>query len=298
MLSTIFSFDQLTDKKAQNQNTTKQHHIASAGLAIYQRSLLANASRALAITFATVHSFIGEVSFTLLVKEYLQANLKDQYDWGELGRSLPAFIEQQGQKNNEVLAAIATLDFACHQSERAQDVEKDLTTLSLLSDIDAYQLSINFTAGFKVLKLNYPADSIIEKVKVAAQKNSKITIDDIALLLSEAEAETEAGEYHYLIWRPNFQAQYQQITPQEYQWLALWQSALLQPKSLPLSLGLALDDISKKQAHDKSKVDADTTDMSTADVNTAENGFSIIDWLPQAIEQQLINSISSIATAS
>lgn len=282
MLSTIFSFDQLQKPKVHDDSTTEQRHVAPAGLAVYQQSLLANASRALAITFATVHSFIGEVSFTLLVKDYLQASLKDQYDWGELGHSLSAFILQQGKENNEVLATIAALDFACHQSERAQDIEKDLATLSLLSNVDAYQLSINFAAGFKVLKLNYPADFIIEKVKSAAEKNSTITLDDIALLL----AETEAGEYHFLIWRPNFQAQYQQITPQEYQWLALWQSALSQPNSPQLSLGLALDKITKKQIKNKS----------TAYINTADNDFSVIDWLPQAIEQQMINSISSIET--
>jgi len=267
ILSSIFSFDQLQKKKMHNDSAKNKLHHSTAGLAVYQQSLLANASRALAITFATVHSFIGEVSFTLLAKEYLQASLKDQYDWGELGNTLPAFIKQQGRENNEVLATIAELDFTCHQSERAQDIEQDLTTLSLLSDVEAYQLSINFSAGFRVLKLKYPADLIIEKVKVAAENNDKLSLNDIRLML----ADIEAGEYHYLIWRPSFQAQYQQITPQEYQWLALWQSPLLQPSSQQLSIGLALDKVTNKD-------------------------FSIVDWLPKAIGQQLINSISSIET--
>ena len=159
MLSAIFSLESLQENSAH-----KPSDFSATGLSIYQHSLLANASRALAITFATVHSFIGETGFSQLVKKYLQKHLKTQFDWGELGDNFPHFIHQQSLPNSEVLAAIATLDFACHHTERAENVEKDLTTLSLLNDVDAYQLKLNFAAGFKVIKLDYPADLIITDI--------------------------------------------------------------------------------------------------------------------------------------
>ena len=266
MLSAIFSLDRLQKTMADDirkSEASEQNKISSAGLAVYQQSLLANATRALAITFATVHSFIGEISFTQLVKNYLQAHFKNQYDWGELGQDFPAFIKQQSIVNHTVLAAIATLDFACHQAERVMDVKSDLSTLALLNDIDAYQLDINFTPGFKLLKLTHPVDLIIKNIESAHEINNKLSLNDITQQL----ASSDVGEYYYLIWRPNFQAQYQQITWQEYQWLMLWQPEKTLSCNQPPSIGQALDYMANKD-------------------------FLIVDWLPKAIEQQLINSIS------
>jgi hypothetical protein len=269
MLSAIFSLESLQENRIQNTSDA-----FSAGLSIYQHSLLANANRALAITFATVHSFVGETGFSQLVKAYLQKHLKTQFDWGELGDDFANFIQQQSLPNSDVLAAIATLDFACHHAERAENVEKNLATLSLLNDVDAYQLRLNFSAGFKVIKLDYPADLIITEITNAHENSndSKLTLSDIAKQLSRYEK----GQYHLLVWRPNFQAQYQQITQQEYQWLALWQSAVFTENiessmiNEPLSIGGALDKINHEE-------------------------FSIVAWLPQAIEQQLIHSVSVLA---
>ncbi|MGB2741540.1 MAG: DNA-binding domain-containing protein [Cognaticolwellia sp.] len=266
MLSAIFSLDPLQKTMAdgiKKSEANEQSNISSAGLAVYQQSLLANATRALAITFASVHSFIGESSFTRLVKNYLRAHLKDHYDWGELGQEFPTFIKQQSIVNNTVLAAIATLDFACHQAERVMDVERDLSTLALLNDVDAYQLDISFTPGFKLLKLQHPVDLIIKNIEGAHEINNKLSLNDITQQL----ASSDVGEYYYLIWRPNFQAQYQQITWQEYQWLMLWQPEKSLSSNQPLSIGQALDYMANKD-------------------------FLIVDWLPKAIEQQLINSIS------
>jgi len=269
LLSAIFSLADAKTIVASDAITSEQGNALSPGLKVYQNSLLANAKRALAITFATVHSFVGEIVFAQLVKIYLQKCLKAQYDWGELGREFPTIIKHQSLENNAVLASIAELDFICHQAERAEDVARDLSSLSLLNNLDAYQLKINFAAGFTLLELNYPADLLIAGVKCAHKSNSKLTLTDIAQRL----VSVAAGEYYYyLIWRPNFQAQYQQVTQQEYQWLALWQSSQTLPNSQQLSIGHALD----KMSNDK---------------------FSIIEWLPKAVEQQLINSMSTL-TAS
>lgn len=273
VLANIFTLD-LKKPMAHNLNLSSlEENRISAGIEVYQRSLLANASRALAITFATVHSFIGESAFNLLVKSYLQSCGKAQYDWGELGIDFAKFINQQACDNSAILSAIAMLDFACHQAERATNIANDLSTLALLNEHDAYQLQINFSAGFTVLALTYPVDIIIAEIKSAFADNSELSLNDI----SQQLASFSEGKYYYLIWRPNFQAQYQQITVPEYQWLKLWQRNFEATDSQQLSIGKALDNHARniKQTQD-----------------TSELSFSIIDWLPKAITQQLISSIS------
>ena len=156
------------------------------------------------------------------------------------------------------------MDFACHQAERAEDKVIDLTSLSYLTEHDAYQLKINFSAGFKPLALNYPVDLIIDSIKAAVENNATLTLIDIHKQLSDFES----SQHYYLIWRPNFQAQYQQISQQEYQWLQLWQSQQTTNEQ-SLSIGTTLDKV-------------------------ASEGFSIVDWLPKAIEQQQISSISKL----
>lgn len=102
----------------------------------------------------------------------------------------------------------------------------------------------------------------------------KLTLNDIA----ERVARFSDGEYYFLIWRPSYQAQYQQISQAEYQWLVQWQTKVSNAetyternaKSQQLSIGNALDKMTEVE-------------------------FSFIDWLPKAIEQQLINSMSKLA---
>ena len=251
------------------------------GLSIYQYSLLANAVRALTITFATVASFIPEVTFSALVKEYLKKELKEQYDWGTWGASFPAFINSNVDSNASLLAEIAALDLACHQCERAKNQPRDLASLALLSSHDAYQLSLTFSAGARCLKSAFPLDEIITEIKMqsAAQSHTgqsnatqnHFSLTDISTILTKASQRHEHSIreedtdnfYYYVIWRPQFQAQYAQISQAEYQWLNLW---LTHHSSSPLSIGQALDEVSA-------------------------SSFSIVDWLPKNIEQQLLSAV-------
>ena len=266
MLAAIFSLEENTATSTQESAGYSEGFSAgfSEGLKIYQQSLLANASQALAITFATLHSFIGDVEFTLLVKKYLQVHFKPQYDWGELGDNFATFIIKHVDENNQLLSAIAELDFACHQAERAENKTIDLTSLSYLTEHDAYDLNINFSAGFTLLVLDYPVDVIINTIKTANEENTNLTLTDIREQLSSFQP----SQHYYAVWRPNFQAQYQQISQQEYQWLQLWQPQQTTNEQ-SLSIGTALDKIPPES-------------------------FSIVDWLPKAIEQQQISSISKL----
>jgi len=250
------------------------------GLAIYQHSLLANASRALAITFATVHSLVGKKQFDYLVKMYLQVEFKQQYDWGEFGRSFSAFISEKAVEsklsNASLLSSVAALDFACHQCERSENSLTNLETLNLLTEHDAYHLKIQFSAGMQVICADFPLDEFMQNISQLADKTRTSSFNDVELLMAQfsqqhlgiktCKTTKEIGAtdtYYYLIWRPHFQAQYVQITLVEFDWFSLW---LSEGGNADLSIGNALD-----------KMGPDT--------------FSFIDWLPSAIEQQQISAI-------
>jgi len=280
LLSAIFSQQlspEIDDNNVDIENASNDQ-LNQQGLQIYQQSLLANATRALTITFATSASLIGEVLFRDLVKEYLLCELKSQYDWGEWGENFATFISNSHVANSKLLADIAALDFACHQCERAQNQDSDLTSMQLLSSVDAYQLSIVLCTGATLLKSNFPLDEIITEIQTANKEKSNFSLLDITKLLTnfnakyggdttqgnrQLSAEGIAKEYYFIVWRPEFQAQYAQVERVEYQWLRFW---LMKTSSKTLSIGQALDEMSSKN-------------------------FSIIDWLPKAIEQQLLSAI-------
>jgi len=248
--------------------------ITTQGLAIYQRSLLNNACFALKITFATVHSFVGEAVFQDLVKNYLQTGFKSEYDWGEFGIDFPHFIAGQAISHAALLASLAELDHACHQCERSENVSRDLDSLHLLSGQDPYRLSLSLSAGSRVVASAFPLDVIINEMTQLSKEKPSLTLEDIDRQLgfysqqyreksqnSNREYNGDKG-FYYLVWRPHFQAQYAAITAAEYQWLQLWLSA---EQNRALSLGLALDQLSED--------------------------FAIVDWLPKAIEQQQVNGV-------
>jgi hypothetical protein len=251
-------------------NQSSENDVKNKGLKIYQHSLIANAARALSITYATLHSYIGKDRFNTLVAKYLKSELKQEYDWGEFGSTLPGFIAKQELSNAYLLSQIAKLDLACHQSERSKDVPVDLTTLNLLGEYDAYQLYINFCSGIDIMQSILPLDEINNTITQLTEEQKINNLDDVTQQLTEfsvrynlADNESERL-YNFIIWRPDFQAQYSRISTDEY----LWFSALLgKDTESKTSIGQALDDLN-------------------------ETDFSFVEWLPKAIQDRLISSIT------
>ena len=62
------------------------------GLDIYRRNLLANAQRALSITFPTVFELLGSSVSKNLVYQFLRLSPPSQGDWSQWGEDFPQFI--------------------------------------------------------------------------------------------------------------------------------------------------------------------------------------------------------------
>jgi len=240
-----------------------------AGLEIYQNSLVANAARALAITFSTVHSYIGKVAFNRLVENYLKAEMKKEYDWGEFGASFSQFISIQNMPNAVLLSSAAALDFACHKAERSQNIAADLSTLNLLSERDAYELFFTLCSGMQLLTTSMPIDEVNNTINQLTQEEKITQLDDVTPILSSfthqhlQDDNNKKEPFYFVIWRPDFQAHYARITHAEYQWLNL---ILGNKQTKKLSIGQALDEINPEH-------------------------FSFVEWLPKAIEERFINGI-------
>lgn len=262
LLTVIFSGESLFDSLPEN-------NIKNQGLEIYQYSLIANAARALSITFATVHSYMGKKAFSALVELYLQAELKHEYDWGEFGSTLPHFISTQPIEHADLFSQLARLDLLCHESERSKDVNTDLTTLNLLSEYDAYELYITLSSGIRLMQSTLPLDEINNTITQLTEEQKITKLDDVTQFITEFSSEYIDNNnddliYNFVIWRPDFQAQYTRITTAEYQWFKLLLNTQNKEK---ISLGEALDKISNED-------------------------FSFVDWLPKVIKEQLINGLT------
>ena len=245
----------------------KSSSINNSGLIVYQRSLIGNASKAMAITFTTLHSFVGEKVFTQLVQQYLIEELRTDYDWGEFGYDFPNFIAKQIINNALLLSEIASLDFVCHQSERSENVEVDLTSLNLLSSHDAYDLQLTLSSGTFILSSQFPLDVIINEMAELSEKNTGWTLTDVERKLSEYSLSYQNGDtYYFVVWRPSFKSLYAQIGQTEFNWL----KSILYTNTKEGSLGHILD----KQN---------------------EQTFSFVEWLPEAIQKQQLNSIKTLS---
>ena len=115
-----------------------------------------------------------------------------------------------------------------------------------------------------------PLDEINNTITQLTEEQKINNLDDVTQQLTEfsvrynlADNESERL-YNFIIWRPDFQAQYSRISTDEY----LWFSALLgKDTESKTSIGQALDDLN-------------------------ETDFSFVEWLPKAIQDRLISSIT------
>lgn len=252
------------------QSSSDKVSIEEKGLEVYQYSLIANTARAFSITFATAHSYMGKKAFDELVASYLKIELKTEYDWGEFGKTFPDYISTQKIEHAFLLSELAKLDLLCHQAERSKDVTSDLTTLNLLSEHDAYELYITLNSGMALMQSSIALDDLNQTITQLTEEGRITQLSDVTKVLNEFSSEFNTSKndneiYNFVVWRPDFQAQYTRITDEEYQWLSLLMD---KGKIIKNSIGQALDEINNEN-------------------------FSLVEWLPKAIQEQLINGITT-----
>lgn len=225
------------------------------GLAVYQRSLAANAKRALAVSFPTIHQLVGDDCFTLLASDFLFDNPLSGGDWGEWGDEFPEWLTDNYQLDDyPYLGDCAQLDWLTHQGERAADAATDPESLALLGQADAYKVKLRFSADTAVLASAYPIVDIWE----AHQATGRNDPESKQLLTKAAESIAEQKPQAALVWRSEWKATVTDITPGDY----LWLHSCLQGNSI----GDALDAVK-------------------------HTDFNFENWLPWALQSGLVRGI-------
>ncbi len=225
---------------------------SAQGIAIYRRNLLANAQRALAISFPTIFELLDSNDSEQLVADFLRFSPPSQGDWGQWGAVFSAFISQHELSDDYAyLADCAALDWAVHQALHGIDTTLDSASLQQLADVEPSQLTVVINPNVVIMTSEFPLVDIFD-----AHHHENDGMREDALSRVQAQLSDESVASAVMVFRPEYQPRVCSISSDE----AIFMQALLANKSL----GETLDKMS------------DFPD------------FSFEQWLIKAIENNLI----------
>jgi len=224
-----------------------------AGISVYQNNLKANAERALAITYPSVKTIIGEENFRYATTQYLHEFLKTTADWGLWGEHLADFLAQQTLiESLPYLPDIARLDWALHQSYRAKNSESNINSFYLLEQEDSTNLRFELANGIFVISSPFPIIAIRDYFKRELRFDQGAFETSIEKAINQDQI---SSGFHALVYRQGLEVELDTISSAESYWYQLLIKGTL--------IGQALDSI---EAYD----------------------FELSSWLPKAIQQQLV----------
>lgn len=223
------------------------------GINIYRRNLLANAQRALNISFPTVFELLDSDISESIVYHFLQSSPPDQGDWTQWGENFALFL-----RTTEVggtypyISDCATLDWHVHCALHGSDQTLSQPSLQVLSKSEPEHIFIEFNQNVKVFKSEFPLTEIFQ-----AHHHNEVLQRKVAMNKAQKALLEKTVEQVVMVYRPEFQPQVTRLTVSE----GAFMLALLSGASL----GQSLDRV--KNAND----------------------FSFEQWLVTAIKHNLIH---------
>lgn len=228
------------------------------GINIYRRNLLANAQRALSISFPTVFELLDSDVSASLLQLFLKTSPPTQGDWAQWGREFPEFIAATAVgRDYPYLADNATLDWHIHNALQGKDQTLDQSTLQLLADREPENIYIELNVNVQLIKTRYPTSEIFHAHHDEDEIQRDIALENAQQALTKITVDNSVVEHFIMVYRPEFQPCVTKLTDCE----GLFMLALISGKSLAESLNV---------------VNKDT-------------GFSFETWLIAAIKNNLIH---------
>ena len=225
------------------------------GINIYRRNLLANAQRALNISFPTVFELLDSDMSESLVYQFLRLSPPNRGDWTQWGENFSHFLSTtEVGADYPYIADCATLDWHVHCALHGIDQTLASSTLQLFSESEPEQLVIAFNQNVKVFKTVYPLTEIFQAHHHNDEFKREAAMNDAKKALSR-----DSFEQIVMVYRPEFQPKVTTLSASEGKFML----ALLAGQSLSQSL----------------------------DTVKHDNEFSFEQWLFTAIERNLINII-------
>ena len=234
------------------------------GMAIYRNNLLATAQQALAISFPTVLTLIGEGLFNYASRELLISSPPKHGDWALWGDDFPTLLSNLVQLSDyPFVADIAQVDQLRQQSMRAKDSVIDQASLQLLATHDIDEVYIELTTSQLGMSSNYP---VIEFWLSHQQRVVSDTAEELnQKFIQQSLDKLVQGDFSQkvLIYRPYYNAEIRELSASEYAWLTLIEQGL--------SIGKALDVMTNN--------------------SELEHDFDFAQWIGIALEQNLISRL-------
>lgn len=210
------------------------HGFSAQGISIYRRNLLANAQRALSITFPTVFKLLDSDVSADLVKQFQQASPPDKGDWGQWGDKFADFIMTTDINDDyPFLADCSALDWYFHCALHGGDQALDQTSLQLLGTCEPAQLVIIFNQNVQLLSSRYPIADIFDAHHHHDEQLRQVALNNANQALSSALVDNLI-----MIYRPEYQPRVTKLTSSE----GRFTQSLRNGNSLAESLGLVSDD--------------------------------------------------------
>jgi len=222
------------------------------GIMIYRRNLLANAQRALNITFPTIFKLLDSDISDNLVQQFLTFSPPSQGDWAQWGDAFANFIAiKEIACDYPYLPDCAQLDWHFHCAQSGKDQRLIETSLPLLGNTDPENIQVIVNENVALMMSQYPIADIFD-----AHHHEQLSRRDSAMKSAKMALINDPETVTVMISRPLYQPKVTRLTEQD----AEFMQALMSGRSLAECL----------------------------DVVNHHNTFSFEKWLLTALEQNLI----------
>jgi hypothetical protein len=182
-------------------NTLAQSGFDIRGINIYQRNLLANAQRALSISFPTIFKLLDSDVSEQITLQFLKASPPVQGDWAQWGGAFSSFIETTDIGDEySYLSDCAALDWHVHGAQHGIDQTFELSSLQKLSDFEPEHIFIKFNQNVKLMKTVYPITDIFYAHHGDDEQQRKANMNNAQQALAST-----LEEQTVMIYRPEFQ---------------------------------------------------------------------------------------------
>ena len=204
------------------------------GINVYRRNLLANAQRALSISFPTVFKLLDSDISERLVYQFLRRFPPEQGDWAQWGSSFSDFLAstEVGQ-NYPYLADCASVDWHVHNALNGCDQTLVKTSLQVLSDSEPLHIYIEFNQNVKLFHTVYPVADIFQ-----AHNHEEVSQREASMVKAKKALASDLKEQVVMIYRPDFQPKVTTLTAGE----GLFMTCLFSGQSLEQSLDAVKND--------------------------------------------------------
>ncbi len=171
------------------------------GINVYRRNLLANAERALSISFPTLFELLDSDVSKRVAHQFLKSSPPHQGDWAQWGEALASFISTTEVGHEyPYLADCTALDWHIHCALHGVDQTFEQSSLQLLGKCEPENIFVKFNANVKLLTSKYPIADIFDAHHGVDELQREIAMNN-----AQQRLVSPLNEKTVMTYRPEYQ---------------------------------------------------------------------------------------------